>query len=295
MWPSFATEITPRSSDTTMQSASVRSASPSAAAWRGPRPVHSPKSLDNGTGTPKNLHPPPALAMPLQRATPPQDDQRTGLRPAELPHCPHDIFHFVRLQRMGIPTPKTPDGQPLKETAQLLLKDHDQGDHDDGEEALKHPRREVHAGLLGHDVDEREDDDAACHKRGLRPFEPEQDEIEQTGDDHDIGGIRHPVGLEGCPQIAQPHGGLSDGGQRFMRGRHAAYASASNSTPHNSQAYMDASYCMDTKRVFSPAHCGQRTGGCQVSDVSSPDASLSSGSSSGIMRFGSGFWALGSG
>ena len=89
---------------------------------------------------------------------------------------------------------ETPNGDSFKELAQLLLKDHDDHDQENGEESLKDPRRHLQVEVPSDDIDAAKNKDAANHEGGPRLPRPNDGGIEQHRHEDDIDDLRESDG-----------------------------------------------------------------------------------------------------
>jgi hypothetical protein len=81
---------------------------------------------------------------------------------------------------------ETPNGDSFKELAQLLLKDHDDHDQENGEETLKDPRRHLQVEVASDNVDASQNQDTANHEGGPRLAGPNDGRVEQDRHENDV-------------------------------------------------------------------------------------------------------------
>jgi hypothetical protein len=94
-------------------------------------------------------------------------------------HC------LVRGKRGGI-APHAPNRNPLKQVAQILVKDDHQHDQEDSEETLQDPGRQLKSDLSGRQIDTSQHEHPNECQTGLRAFHPNDDAVGEQRHQRDV-------------------------------------------------------------------------------------------------------------
>jgi hypothetical protein len=136
----------------------------------------------------------PAFHMPLEGLPTGNHDEGSGARLRQTRDGASQRVDHVERGRRRL-APKPPDGELLEETPQIVLKDHDDDEYEDGEEALKDPggqleveppRGQVYGGDQHH-ADQRE--------AGARVPQPDDSRPQQERDQQYVESVRQPHGV----------------------------------------------------------------------------------------------------